>query len=325
MDRTERFYRIDQLLHERRAVPLADLIDELGVSRATIKRDIEYLRDRLSAPIVWDRDLRGYRYDSATGEPAARYALPGLWFNATEVHALLTMEHLLANLQPGLLGPHIEPLRARIRMLLDSGDHAVAEVERRIRILLSAARPVEQKIFQAITSALLRRRRLRIAHYNRRTDAITEREISPQRLVYYRDNWYLDAWCHLRRDLRSFGVDVIRRVQPVERPAREVGERTLKAFFESGYGIFAGHPTGTAVLRFSPERARWVGREIWHPDQQGQYDEAGRYVLSVPYSDDTELLLDVARYGPDVEVLAPASLREKVSARLRAALAVYEP
>ena len=103
MDRTERFYRIDQLLNERRAVPIEIFIEELEVSQATFKRDLEYMRERLNAPIVWDRELRGYRFDH--DEPAASsYALPGLWFNASEIHALLSMQQLLTDVQAGIAG-----------------------------------------------------------------------------------------------------------------------------------------------------------------------------------------------------------------------------
>ena len=86
MDRTERIYKIDQLLQERQAVPLEAIIEAHGVSRATVVRDLEYLRDRLGAPIVWDPARRGYRYEVG-GEGGPRYALPGLWLNASEVHA----------------------------------------------------------------------------------------------------------------------------------------------------------------------------------------------------------------------------------------------
>ena len=80
MERTERFYKIDQLLNDRRAVPMDVLIEDLGISRATVKRDIEYMRDRLAAPITWDRSLRGYRFDRSM-PGAEKYSLPGLWFN----------------------------------------------------------------------------------------------------------------------------------------------------------------------------------------------------------------------------------------------------
>jgi predicted DNA-binding transcriptional regulator YafY len=96
MDRTERFYKIDQMINERRLVPFKDLQDELEVSRATLKRDPEYMRNRLIAPIVWDRDAGGYRFDKTSPSVGGQYESPGLWFNSTEAHALLTMQHLLA-------------------------------------------------------------------------------------------------------------------------------------------------------------------------------------------------------------------------------------
>ena len=118
MDRTERFYRIDQMLNERRVVPFAELMEKLEVSRATIKRDLEYMRNRLNAPIIWDRAQGGYRFGGME-RGSAQYELPGLWFSAQEVHALLTMQHLLMGLDGGgLLGPHIQPLLSRLKALL---------------------------------------------------------------------------------------------------------------------------------------------------------------------------------------------------------------
>ncbi|MCH1521861.1 MAG: WYL domain-containing protein, partial [Arenicellales bacterium] len=208
MDRTERFYTIDRLLRSHQGTTLRRMMEEMEVSRATVRRDLEYMRDRLAAPILWDNETRCYRYESdAAGED--RYALPGLWFNASEVHALLTMEHLLSSLQPGLLEPHIEPLRSRIRRLLDTGDHPAEEVTRRIRVLHMAARQADSEVFGVISHALLRRQRLELEHLNRRTGEVTRRAVSPQRLAHYRDNWYLDSWCHLRKGLRRFAVDAI--------------------------------------------------------------------------------------------------------------------
>jgi len=185
-----------------------------------------------------------------------------------------------------------------------------------------AARRIESPCFQAIAHALLARRRLRLIHYHRARNEETEREVSPQRLVHYRDNWYLDAWDHGKQALRTFAVDSIRRATLLDAKARNVPDKTLDAELGSGYGIFAGRKIQTAVLRFTPERARWVAHERWHPRQKG-YEKDGTYILEVPYSDDTELILDILRYGPDVEVIAPASLRREVAERLRLAAQRY--
>jgi predicted DNA-binding transcriptional regulator YafY len=322
MDRTERFYRIQRLLNQRKFATREMLLDDLGVSRATLKRDLAYMRDRMDVPIECDRE-RGYFLDEAAGSGRS-FQLPGLWFSAAEVHALLTMEHLLERLQPGLLAQQVRPLRERIRKILGTGDFAADEVSRRIRVLQMGARPVEPAHFQAIASAVLSRRRLAIRHYRRSADVAMDREVSPQRLVHYRDNWYLDAWCHTRRALRTFAVDAIQAASVLGRPAREVSEQALDAALASTYGIFAGEPAGTAVLRFEPVRARWVSREIWHPQQEGQFELDGAWVLRVPFSDPRELVMDILKYGADVEVLAPASLRAAVRAELAAAVARYE-
>lgn len=322
MDRTERFYRIDQLMNEYRVVPLNVFLNELGISRATFKRDLEYLRDRLNAPIEWDRDAGGYRFGKAD-VLAPKFELPGLWFNASEIHALLTMQQLLANLQPGLLGPHIQPLQSRLNQLLESGDHSAEEVQQRIKILHAAARQVASENFELVSHALLKRQRLQITHYSRSNDQQTEREISPQRLVYYRDNWYLDAWCHLRKGLRSFSVDTIRKAVMLERAAKTVANGQLDETLGSGYGIFSGRALHRAELRFTPERARWVAQEQWHPKQKGSFEKNGAFLLEIPYSDDRELVMDILKYGPDVEVLGPDSLRERVRKLLKNAFSLY--
>ena len=319
MDRTERFYRICRRLNGKRAVPLTALMKDLEVSRATFKRDLEYLRDRLGAPIVWDRERRGYRFEDG----GDRFELPGMWFNASEVHALLAMEHLLEHLQPGLLKPHVEPLKAQVRALLDKGDHAIEEVEKRIRILSMANRPVADHPFEVAAQAVLSRKRLKIVHVNRARNEKLAREVSPQRLVHYRDNWYLDAWCHLRDDLRTFALDAIEEAELLATKARTIPEAQLNEFLGSSYGIFTGRPRYTAVLRFTPERARWVSREQWHPQQKSGFDEQGHYILEVPYSDDRGLIMDILKHGAEVEVVRPEVLRQRVAQVVAAASAKY--
>jgi predicted DNA-binding transcriptional regulator YafY len=312
MNRTERFYQIDQLLHQRRVVSLEIFLDEMEVSRATFKRDIEYMRDRLHAPIVWDRKARGYRFsgESVTG-PA--YELPGLWFSSAELYALLAAHKLLADLEPGLLSEHIAPLQSRLLALLEQSGHAADDISGRVRLLTMAKRKVEPRFFGDVTRALLSRHRLEITAWNRGRDEVQTRVISPQRLVHYRDNWYLDAYCHLRNAVRSFSLDTFRAVTLLKAPAKELTQAKLNDHFSGSYGIFSGKGKTWAVLHFSPERARWVESECWHRDQQGVLLADGSYRLRIPYSDERELLMDILRHGAHVEVEAPDSLRQRVS------------
>ncbi len=322
MDRFDRIFRLNQILSSARyPVSRQRLEEELECSRATVKRTLDDMRLYLNAPIAYDAALNGYYYDQRQGEI---YELPGLWFNASELHALLSVQQLLADVQPGLLDSHLSPLRERIDKLLKTRHAGAMDIDRRIRILRAAARPVGE-YFSLVAGATARRRRLRLDYHARAKDRNSSREVSPQRLVHYRDNWYLEAWCHLRDGLRTFALDAITAARVLDSDAIEVSEAELNAYFQGSYGIFAGAPAETAVLRFSARRARWVAGEQWHREQRGRWLENGEYELTLPFSHAAELLMDILKYGPDVEVLAPASLRRRVARLLTEAAARYAP
>ena len=340
MNQTERLYKIDQLLKRRTRVSFAELLAELEVSPATLKRDLAYLRDRLNAAVDWRRDLGGYGYAgrvpgvaAAQDSPAAaRHELPGLWFSGSEIYALLTMEHLLAGLGTGsLLTPHIAPLMERLNALLggrpgDAGHRAnrtADEVRRRVRIIGLAQRTLQPRHFERVGTALLQRKRLLLAYKARGTGEATEREVSPLRLVHYRENWYLDAWCHLRHGLRNFAVDAIQDARLLESPAREISDARLDTLSGPGYGIFSSGRVRWARLRFTAARAAWVKDERWHAQQQGRTLPDGTYELRLPYTDHRELLMDILKHGAHCEVLEPASLRQVVADEVKAMAGKY--
>ncbi len=141
--------------------------------------------------------------------------------------------------------------------------------------------------------------------------------------MHYRGNWYLDAWCHSKEALRSFAVDRIRKSAPIDEAALNIGEAELNEYFATSYGIFGGKPVHTAVLRFSSQATRWVADEQWHPDQQGIWLGDGGYELRIPYGDPRELIMDILKYGFEVEVVAPDGLRREVAERLKRAAEKY--
>ncbi len=323
MSINERIYIIDQLLNARQFVTFNELLERLEISKATLKRDLAYMRDRLNAPIVFDREVGGYRLEKQSGN--LKYELPGLWFNADEIFALLTMQHLLNGLDSGgILTPHIKPLQSRLTELLGSTNDPLDQLQKRIKIETMGARKFNLDHFQAIGSSLLKRKQLHIDYLGRGKNKLTSRDISPQRLIYYKDNWYLDGWCHSKEDIRSFSVDAIQHLEILEKKAKDVSEEKLNEELGSGYGIFSGKDIKWVTLKFSPERARWVSKEKWHPKQAGQFLEDGSYQLKIPYSKEPELLIDVMKYGPDVEVIEPKELRIKIQETLIKTLKNYD-
>ncbi|MCF8186870.1 MAG: YafY family transcriptional regulator [Sulfuritalea sp.] len=323
MSINERVYLIDHLLNERRSISFQDLLTRLEVSPATLKRDIAHMRDRLNAPVVFDKELGGYRYGEQG--PGMKYELPGLWFSESEIHALLTMQHLLNNLDGGgLLGPHIKPLLSRLMAILGTANNDATEVQRRIKVESLGARQMHLEQFQVVGSALLNRKRLLIEYHARGTDEISNREVSPQRLMHYRGNWHLDAWCHSKNAMRNFSVDMIKKAEITEKTADDVAEALLDEVLATGYGIFSGKNVEWATLHFTPERARWVADERWHSKQKSKFLDDGTYELKVPYSDHRELIMDILKHGQYATVVAPESLRQLVTETLQAAMGNYQ-
>lgn len=318
MDRTERFYKIEMLIRSRECVSFATLLEALEVSPATLKRDLQYLRERMDAPIEYDAAANGYRFGQQWR--GQTHELPGVWFSEKELHALLTMHQMLAGLdEDGLLSRHLQPMFDKLTGMLGADALEAREMTRRVKLISTARRRMESKYFETVGSAVVKRQRLQIAYRKRGAREPDMRLLSPQRLVHYRNSWYLDAWCHRSEGFRRFALDAIESAELLPQAAKPVAIKTLEAELDQGYGIFAGGVQRQAELVFSSEAAAWVAREEWHPAQRGEFLPDGRWRLLLPYVDDTELLMDLLRHAGHVQVRAPTELTLAYAERLRSA------
>ncbi len=321
MSKVERLYHLHNILSQRRTpISRHDLMDRLECSQATLYRLVAELRDYLGAPLEQDEENRGFYYDRSYEQP---FELPGIWISPAELQALLTARQVLGNVQPGLLEGELQSLQGRITSLLQQKGVDAEEGQSRIHIQQIAGRAVPEHLFQDVMAALIGRQQLHITYRGRRKDDTSERDISPQRLTQYRNSWYLDAWCHAAEGLRSFALERISDQALLDDKAKEISDAVMAEHFDRSYGIFSGPADNTAVLKFSPEMSRWVADEQWHPDQKGSYDDSGAWTLELPFSSARELVMDILRYGPEVEVLSPDSLRQAVADSARKAAEIY--
>lgn len=307
-------------------VSRARLMDELEVSAATFKRDLDVLRDQMHAPIKWvpgegGRE-RGYVLDDK-GWSSGKLGLPKAWFSASEIYALLMIHELASHIGPGLLTEHLQPLITRVTLMLGAAEDSPEDVRARVRILNSASKRSGSPHFETVARAAVKRRRLKILYFARSRNDRSERFVSPQVIVHYKENWYLVAWCHKAEGLRMFALDAIEEAALMKEPTKPVAKKLVEEIVARDFGIYSGASRKLAKLLFTARQAPWVRSETWHVDQLGQLMEDGGFLLTVPYSDPRELVLEILRYGPDVRVLAPAELQQEVAQRLRAAADQY--
>ncbi len=321
LDRIQQLHRL--LVSHRRPVPLKKIADRLECAERTAHRLIEDMQTYFDAPIEYSRDHNGwhYVYDESLGTGDGKFEMPGLWLTSAELQSLTLLLSVLENFSEGLLSEELGVVEKQIHRLLAARGIDPSALTQHIKVLPLGNRHVPGKIFQHIGEALLARQRVAI-RYKSYTHEITTRTISPQTLVHYRDNWYVDAFCHLRNELRVFSLARIVSLEITDQRADEIERETLRNHFGASYGIFAGKAQHTAKLRCFPEVAREISLQQWHPEQIGEW-EGDDYLLSFPYSNPKELIGDILRYTPNIYVEAPVALRKAVQEKLRVGLELF--
>lgn len=158
MDRHERFYRLTCWIRSRGCVSFAELSSAVEVSRATLKRDLQYLRVRMDAPIVYDRFESGYRLQADHFDRLqVQHNLPGVWFREPEILALMTMDQLMEGLDDS-------ELLARLYGMLGDSHSDAKQMAKRVRIANAGRRAVPSRWFGLVGDALLKRRRLHMQY-----------------------------------------------------------------------------------------------------------------------------------------------------------------
>ena len=311
MNKSEKIHALHRLLaNAKYPVPLNRILDEMGnCSRQTFFRIRREFESSYRTTIEECGDGR-YRYSRAEGAPVM---VPGVWFSREELEALLCLDHVQQQLHGGVLSETLAPLRQKMREMLSGQGIAGPAWAERIRMLPLARRPVEGSVFKTVADAVLRQVRMRILYTPLHAVEGCTREVSPQTMLLYRDNWYLDAWCHNRNALRVFALSRIHTADVLAAAAKSIARSRLDRHFATAYGIFSGTPTETARIRFTGIAAREVAAQSWHPRQKIRHLSPDTIEIAIPCNNTTELIMDVLKWGDNAEVIAPPALRTAVA------------
>lgn len=320
MDKFDRIQQLHRIFLSRKTpVSITELADRFECSEKTVKRNIDTLRDIVQAPLEYCTKSHGWGY---TAQPNGQMTMPTLWLTTAEIQGLAIMLQVTQSMADGLLGEEISAVDAAIEQLLISRHVKPALFRHKVRYLSGTRRAVNSIPFRAVTQALLNGKQLALS-YKDYAGHGSQRQVSPLKLVLYQENWYLDAWCHLRDELRSFMLARISQAETQTDDAITVTDAQQQAHFASSYGIFAGAATHQARLKFTGTGAREAASYEWHPEQAGHW-EGALYLLNIPYHDDRELVRTLMGFGDLVTVLAPDELRARLLAKAKALVAIYE-
>jgi len=299
------------------AVPLNFLADQLGRHPKTLRNRIKKLNQNRNAP--WFVSNNIVHLDIQKNQ---LFEIEEYWFTAQEIESLIALNNIIEQLLPGGLAEQLKPFETKIKQLL--ADHQKENaITQKIKLIEIATRKVNPEIFQIVVQSLASDKRLKIHFYNRHTSEHSSRMISPQKLIRYKDNWLLDAYCHLKNNIRSFSVESIQQATLLLQPIQKIEKTELENHFSSSYGIYAGEADKQAIIRFTDYQAQWAKLESWHPNQTGYIPPEGGYQIIIPYHKDEELIQDLLKHGDQVKVIAPEALKQKMKQMIQNTLKHY--
>lgn len=310
MKSLDKIYRLHEILkHARSFVPKNELLENLGCSDSTLEKVIRELREVYGAPLEFDSHYSGYKY-SKDGE---KFELPGIWFSGDELAAWFSIHRMISDIPDGVLSSSLSQVKSRIEKIASKVSLTPTKWARAIKILPMGYRKPNDIIFRIVVEGLIRGKKVDIL-YEGIGKPPSQRVVSPIHLVRYRDNWYLDAWCHVGNGPREFDLSRIKTAKLTNLKAQRISESQVEELTGDSYGIFTGKADKVAIIKFSNFAANIVSKENWHPRQKCEYDKDNETcIMTIPYHDGRELVRDVLRWGELAEVMSPKELRDEIA------------
>jgi predicted DNA-binding transcriptional regulator YafY len=309
-----RIYRIDAYLRERAFPNVPRLAEKLEVGRRTIERDLAHLRDMMNAPLEYDRKRNGYHYTS-------EFQLTPVALTEGEAVALFLGSRLLTQYRgtpyEGLIRDAFDKIRLVLPKTLSLDFSLVNET---ISFAVEQPRGDEQHLLQCqnlLAAALRERHSVKLKYYTASRDARTHRLVDPYHLRCHQGAWYLIAYCHRRREVRTFALDRITELQATDQQFTPDPEFSIEGYLGDSLALERGGPPEAVRIRFDPFQARYIRERQWHPSQEIEEHPDGALTLTLRLRGLGEVKRWLLGFGPRAEVLTPQRLREEVAQEVR--------
>lgn len=303
----ERMMRIHHEIASGSYPNASTMARELEVSSKSIQRDLEFMRDRLNLPLEYDGSRFGYYYT----EPVSSF--PTLQITEGELVALLIAEKALEQYRgTNFEKPLVSALKKMAAQLPDTVSFNIAEWDQTISFRTSAEPLLNLEIFDALAKATAARKQLR---FNYRKPGQTKPEarlVDPYHLANINGEWFLFAFDHARKDIRTFVPARISGVEPTGKSFARPAKFSLEKRLHDSFGVVSGEGEFNVVIRFDEFAAGYIREKRWHPSQQLRELKGGGAELRMKLSSLAEVQRWVLSWGGHAKVISPKELAVSV-------------
>mgnify|MGYP000874442599 CR=1 FL=1 len=315
----ERYHWFHGQIIQSRYPNASILAKQFEISKKQAQRDIEFMRDRLYAPLIYNQTKKGYEYENSG------YELPPIWFTGDELMTFCLALRLATTIPDSSLKKSLRHFLEKIYSVRTFEDTiSIKDIDGLISVKNIEYYRVEENVFRAVLGALIKRRPMKIMYHTPHKNERTERVIIPLHLLCYMGSWHIIAYCTLRKELRDFALSRILNITSVEEAIELPRELpTIKDYLRRNFGVVTGGKSIEVVLKFSPGISSWVSEQIWHDSQKVSFNEDGSLILRFPVSGYEEVVKEILRYGSDVEVISPPELRTMINNEIKKMQKIY--
>jgi len=312
--------RIHQAIQAGAFPNASRLAADLEVSTKSVHRDLEFMRDRLGLPVEYDARRHGFFYTQAVS------AFPTLQITEGELFALLVAEKAVQQYRgTSFERPLLSALQKMSAALPDTISLHLADWDRTISFRTSAEPLLNLEIFDALARATTRRQQLELLYRKPGRRTPETRVVDPYHLANINGEWYLFAFDHLRRDLRTFVPARIQSLRLTGRSFERPPGFSVDHQLRDSFGVHSAEGRFEVVLRFEPQVADYVREKRWHPSQTLKSLPNGAVELRLKLSSLVEIQRWVLGWGGNATVLEPPELAQSVRRAARAILSAERP
>lgn len=303
----ERFLWFEGQVRAGRFPNASLLARQFEMSAKTAQRDIEFMRDRLNCPLLYDTARKGYHY-----EKNISYLPEYTKLSSSELSSLMIARKMLGAMSEGLIAGEVNAAVGKITSILEKHTTVPEALEGLISFHIIEYSPVKEETFRVVLQACARKEALIFRYRSPAREEDTERTVEPYHLFNYMGTWHVVGYCRLRKGIRDFKLNRISGPKFSGQTFATPPDFTPESYFRSSFGLYKAARTRTVRLRFTPETAKWIDDLIWHKDQKKKFLDDGSLELSLPVADLSEIRREIMKFGSGVEVLEPEDLRQSV-------------
>ena len=306
---------IHNAIHAGKYPNASTLARDLEVGVRSIGRDIEFMRDRMSLPIVYDDVRHGFFYD---GEVTA---FPSLTISEGELFALAVAEKALQQYRgTSFEKPLMSALQKVSESLPDSISLNLSEWNESISFRTSAETVLNLGTFDKLAQATSRREQLEIQYRKPGAKAAEKRIVDPYHLANINGEWFLFAYDQLRKAIRTFVPGRVVSIKKTGKTFEKDPQFSIREQLGSSFGVYSGKGKHKVVIRFDARVADYIREKKWHPSQKLRGLKNGDLELQMTLSSLVEVERWILQWGGAARVLAPKELRENIRAAARSIL-----